>query len=48
MGLDLQSIQTYQAWMDKGLTKLLAEANSYNSLAHLLGISVGAVRKNMG
>lgn len=48
MGLDLQSIQTYQAWMDKGLTKLLAEANSYNSLAHLLGISVGAVRNNMG
>jgi hypothetical protein len=48
MSLDLQCIKTYQAWGDKDMTKLIAEANSYNSLAHLLDVSVGSVRNNMG
>ena len=30
------------------MTKLIAEANSYNSLADILDISVGSVRNNMG
>jgi hypothetical protein len=38
---DLQYIKTYQAWGDKDMIKLIAEANSYNSLAHLLDVSVG-------
>jgi hypothetical protein len=31
----------YQAWLDKEATILLAESNSYNSLADQLKISVG-------
>lgn len=48
LSLDIQSIKTYQAWLDKGMTKLIAEANSHNSLARLLGVSIGSVRNNMG
>ena len=33
--------------MDKEATILLAESNSYNSLADQLNISVGSVRNNM-
>lgn len=47
MKLDLQSLKTYQAWADKDMTNLISEANSYNSLAQQLGVSVGSVRNNM-
>jgi hypothetical protein len=37
----------YQAWLDKEATILLAESNSYNSLADQLKISVGTVINNI-
>lgn len=47
LSLSLDQTHVYQAWLDKEATILLAEANSYNSLADQLKISVGAVRNNM-
>lgn len=47
LSLSLDQIHVYQAWLDKKATILLAESNSYNSLADQLKISVGAVRNNM-
>jgi hypothetical protein len=47
MSLSLDQTHVYQAWLDKEATILLAESNSYNSLADQLNISVGAVRNNM-
>nr|YP_009710351.1 hypothetical protein [Ceratocystis albifundus]QFX74853.1 hypothetical protein [Ceratocystis albifundus] len=44
---DLDETHIYQAWLDKEDKTLLAEANSFNSLADLLGISIGTVRNNM-
>ena len=45
--LSLDETHVYQAWLDKEATILLAESNSYNSLADQLNISVGSVRNNM-
>lgn len=45
--LSLDQTHVYQAWSDKQATILLAESNSYNSLADQLKISVGSVRNNM-
>lgn len=47
MSLDLNHIHVYQAWKDKKMTKLLAESNSLNSLADILGLTVGTIRNNM-
>lgn len=47
LSLSLDQTHVYQAWLDKEATILLAEANSYNSLADQLKISVGTVRNNM-
>lgn len=47
LSLSLDQIHVYQAWLDKKATILLAESNSYNSLADQLKISVGTVRNNM-
>lgn len=47
MSLDLNHIHVYQAWMDKKMTKLLAESNSLNSLGDILGLTVGTIRNNM-
>lgn len=47
MMLSLDETHVYQAWLDKEGTMLLAESNSYNSLADQLNISVGRVRNNM-
>lgn len=47
MSLSLDEIHVYQAWLDKEATILLAESNSYNSLADQLNISVSTVRNNM-
>lgn len=48
MSLSLDETHVYQAWADKEATILLAESNSYNSLADQLNVSVGWVRNNMG
>lgn len=45
--LSLDQTHVYQAWSDKEATILLAESNSYNSLADQLEMSVGSVRNNM-
>jgi hypothetical protein len=45
--LSLDQTHVYQAWLNKEATILLAESNSYNSLADQLKISVGTVRNNM-
>jgi len=47
LSLSLDQTHVYQAWFNKEATILLAEANSYNSLADQLKISVGAVKNNM-
>ena len=47
MLLNLDHTHVYQAWLYKQATILLAESNSYNSLADQLNISVGTVRNNM-
>lgn len=47
MKLGLENTRTYQAWADKDMTKLIAESNSYNSLADQLNLSVSTVRNNM-
>lgn len=47
MSQDLNHLHTYQAWGDKEMTKLLAESNSFNSLADMLGLTVGTIRNNM-
>ena len=47
MSLSLDHTHVYQAWADKEATTLIAESNSYNSLADQLNISVGSVRNNM-
>lgn len=41
MSLGLNHIHIYQTWKDKKMTKLLAESNSLNSLANILGLIVG-------
>ena len=47
MLLSLDHIHVYQAWLDKEGTILLAESNSYNSLANQLNLTVSSVRNNM-
>ena len=47
MLMGMNNINTYQAWKDKKKTKLLAESNSLNSLADMLGLTVGTIRNNM-
>jgi transcriptional antiterminator len=47
MLLNLDQTHVYQAWLNKEATILLAESNSYNSLADQLKVSVGTVRNNM-
>ena len=47
MLLSLDQIYVYQAWADKEATLLLAESDSYNSLADQLNMSVGTIRNNM-
>jgi len=47
LSLSLDQTHVYQALLNKDATILLAESNSYNSLADQLKISVGTVRNNM-
>lgn len=47
MSLSLDKVHTYQAWGDKEMTKLIAESNSYNSLAEQLNVSISSVKNNM-
>ena len=47
LSIDQNYVNVYQAWRDKKKTKLLAESNSLNSLANMLGFTVGTVRNNM-
>ena len=47
MSLNLDQVRVYQAWADKETTKLIAESDSYNSLADQLNISVSTIRNNM-
>lgn len=47
LSLSLDQTHVYQAWLNKEATILLAESNSYNSLADQLKLSVGTVRNNM-
>lgn len=47
MLFSLNCLHTYQAWSDKNMTKLLAESNSLNSLADMLGLTVSTIRNNM-
>jgi DNA-binding CsgD family transcriptional regulator len=39
----LDSVSIYQAWGDKSMTILLAESNSYNTLAKILNLSVSTI-----
>lgn len=47
MLLSLDQVHIYQAWADKKATQLIAESDSYNSLADQLNMSVGTIRNNM-
>lgn len=45
--MDLNHLHTDQAWSYKERSNLIAESNSLNSLADMLGLSVGTVKNNM-
>jgi len=47
MKLGLGNVCIYQAWGDKSMTILLAESNSYNTLANILNLFVATIRNNM-
>ena len=47
MLLSLDQTHVYQVWADKEATQLIAESDSYSSLADQLNMSISTIRNNM-